>query len=131
MSYIPSELKFTNTHEWVRHEGDGIFTVGITDHAQSLLGDMVFVDLPEIDAATEAGEDCAVAESVKAASDIYAPLSGFVIAINEDLENSPELVNSDPYGDGWLFQLKVEDDGEFADLLDADSYSDLVDEDSD
>ncbi|WP_348637731.1 glycine cleavage system protein GcvH [Photobacterium sp. DA100] len=128
---MPSELKFTNTHEWVRHEGDGIFTVGITDHAQSLLGDMVFVDLPEIDAATEAGEDCAVAESVKAASDIYAPLSGFVIAINEDLENSPELVNSDPYGDGWLFQLKVEDDGEFADLLDADSYSDLVDEDSD
>ncbi|KHT62441.1 glycine cleavage system protein H [Photobacterium gaetbulicola] len=131
MSYIPSELKFTNTHEWVRHEGDGIFTVGITDHAQSLLGDMVFVDLPEIDAATEAGEDCAVAESVKAASDIYAPLSGFVIAINEDLEGSPELVNSDPYGDGWLFQLKVEDDGEFEDLLDADSYSDLVDEDSD
>ncbi|WP_338064705.1 glycine cleavage system protein GcvH [Photobacterium gaetbulicola] len=128
---MPSELKFTNTHEWVRHEGDGIFTVGITDHAQSLLGDMVFVDLPEIDAATEAGEDCAVAESVKAASDIYAPLSGFVIAINEDLEGSPELVNSDPYGDGWLFQLKVEDDGEFADLLDADSYSDLVDEDSD
>ncbi|WP_331435811.1 glycine cleavage system protein GcvH [Photobacterium gaetbulicola] len=128
---MPSELKFTNTHEWVRHEGDGIFTVGITDHAQSLLGDMVFVDLPEIDAATEAGEDCAVAESVKAASDIYAPLSGFVIAINEDLEGSPELVNSDPYGDGWLFQLKVEDDGEFEDLLDADSYSDLVDEDSD
>ncbi|MGF1739009.1 glycine cleavage system protein GcvH [Photobacterium satsumensis] len=131
MSNIPSELKFTNTHEWVRPEGDGVFTVGITDHAQSLLGDMVFVDLPEIDAATDAGEDCAVAESVKAASDIYAPLSGFVIAINEDLESSPELVNSDPYGDGWLFQLKVEDEGEFADLLDADSYADLVDEDSD
>ncbi|WP_428656521.1 glycine cleavage system protein GcvH [Photobacterium satsumensis] len=128
---MPSELKFTNTHEWVRPEGDGVFTVGITDHAQSLLGDMVFVDLPEIDAATDAGEDCAVAESVKAASDIYAPLSGFVIAINEDLESSPELVNSDPYGDGWLFQLKVEDEGEFADLLDADSYADLVDEDSD
>ncbi|MBC7001664.1 glycine cleavage system protein GcvH [Photobacterium sp. BZF1] len=129
MSDIPSELRYTNTHEWVRPEGDGVFTVGLTDHAQSLLGDMVFVDLPEIDAATEAGEDCAVAESVKAASDIYAPLSGFVIAINEDLEGSPELVNSDPYGDGWLFQLKVEDEGEFADLLDADSYTDLVDED--
>ncbi|WP_315902082.1 MULTISPECIES: glycine cleavage system protein GcvH [Photobacterium] len=126
---MPSELRYTNTHEWVRPEGDGVFTVGLTDHAQSLLGDMVFVDLPEIDAATEAGEDCAVAESVKAASDIYAPLSGFVIAINEDLEGSPELVNSDPYGDGWLFQLKVEDEGEFADLLDADSYTDLVDED--
>ena len=131
MSDIPSELKYTNTHEWVRPEGDGVFTVGLTDHAQSLLGDMVFVDLPEIDAATEAGEDCAVAESVKAASDIYAPLSGFVIAINEDLEGSPELVNSDPYGDGWLFQLKVEDEGEFADLLDADGYSDLVDDDDD
>lgn len=131
MSDIPSELKYTNTHEWVRPEGDGVFTIGLTDHAQSLLGDMVFVDLPEIDAATEAGEDCAVAESVKAASDIYAPLSGFVIAINEDLEGSPELVNSDPYGDGWLFQLKVEDEGEFADLLDADGYSDLVDEDDD
>ncbi|PSU32634.1 glycine cleavage system protein H [Photobacterium lutimaris] len=131
MSNIPSELKYTNTHEWVRPEGDGVFTVGITDHAQSLLGDMVFVDLPEIDAATDVGEDCAVAESVKAASDIYAPLSGFVIATNEDLEGSPELVNSDPYGDGWLFQLKVEDEGEFADLLDADSYADLVDEDSD
>ncbi|WP_338069666.1 glycine cleavage system protein GcvH [Photobacterium lutimaris] len=128
---MPSELKYTNTHEWVRPEGDGVFTVGITDHAQSLLGDMVFVDLPEIDAATDVGEDCAVAESVKAASDIYAPLSGFVIATNEDLEGSPELVNSDPYGDGWLFQLKVEDEGEFADLLDADSYADLVDEDSD
>ena len=131
MSDIPSELRYTNTHEWVRPEGDGVFTVGLTDHAQSLLGDMVFVDLPEIDAATEAGEDCAVAESVKAASDIYAPLSGFVIAINEDLEGSPELVNSDPYGDGWLFQLKVEDEGEFADLLDADSYTDLVDDDDD
>ncbi len=128
MSYIPSELKFTNTHEWVRPEGNGVYTVGLTDHAQSMLGDMVFVDLPELDAATEAGEDCAVAESVKAASDVYAPLTGIVVAINEELENSPELLNSDPYGDGWLFQVKVEDEGEFADLLDADNYLDLVDE---
>ncbi|WP_322784259.1 glycine cleavage system protein GcvH [Photobacterium obscurum] len=125
---MPSEMKFTNTHEWVRPEGDGVYTVGITDHAQSMLGDMVFVDLPELDAATDAGEDCAVAESVKAASDIYAPLTGFVAAINEELENSPELVNSDPYGDGWLFQIKVEDESEFADLLDADNYQDLIDE---
>ncbi|WP_332308700.1 MULTISPECIES: glycine cleavage system protein GcvH [Photobacterium] len=125
---MPTELKYTNTHEWVRPEGDGVFTVGITDHAQSLLGDMVFVELPELDAATEAGEDCAVAESVKAASDVYAPLTGFVVAVNEDLENSPELVNSDPYGDGWLFQIKVEDESEFADLLDSDNYLDLVDE---
>nr|WP_299020548.1 glycine cleavage system protein GcvH [uncultured Photobacterium sp.] len=128
MSYIPSELKYTNTHEWVRPEGGGVFTVGLTDHAQSLLGDMVFVDLPELDAATEAGEDCAIAESVKAASDVYAPLTGLVVAVNEDLENSPELLNSDPYGDGWLFQIKVEDESEFADLLDADNYLDLVDE---
>jgi len=128
MSYIPPELKFTNTHEWVRPEGDGVYTVGLTDHAQSMLGDMVFVDLPEVDTATDAGEDCAVAESVKAASDIYAPLTGFVVAINEDLDNSPELVNSDPYGDGWLFQIKVEDESEFADLLDPDNYQDLVDE---
>ncbi|MEJ2764035.1 glycine cleavage system protein GcvH [Photobacterium sp. MCCC 1A19761] len=125
---MPSELKFTNTHEWVRPEGDGIYTVGITDHAQSMLGDMVFVELPEVDSETEAGEDCAVAESVKAASDIYAPLTGYVVAVNEELESSPELVNSDPYGDGWLFQIKVEDDSEFADLLDADNYLDLVDD---
>ncbi|WP_367278171.1 glycine cleavage system protein GcvH [uncultured Photobacterium sp.] len=125
---MPSELKYTNTHEWVRPEGGGVFTVGLTDHAQSLLGDMVFVDLPELDAATEAGEDCAIAESVKAASDVYAPLTGLVVAVNEDLENSPELLNSDPYGDGWLFQIKVEDESEFADLLDADNYLDLVDE---
>lgn len=131
MSYIPSDLKFTNTHEWVRPEGDGIYTVGITDHAQSLLGDMVFVELPEVDAATEAGEDCAVAESVKAASDIYAPLTGFVVAINEELEGAPELVNNDPYGDGWLFQIKVDDESEFEDLLDSDSYMDLVADEDD
>ncbi|MDX1304116.1 glycine cleavage system protein GcvH [Photobacterium sp.] len=128
MSYVPSELKFTNTHEWVRPEGDGVFTVGITDHAQSMLGDMVFVDVPDLDTETEAGEDCAVAESVKAATDVYAPLTGVVIAVNEDLDSSPELVNSDPYGDGWLFQIKAEDEGEFEDLLDAESYQDLVDE---
>ena len=128
MSYVPSELKFTNTHEWVRPEGDGVFTVGITDHAQSMLGDMVFVDVPDLDTDTEAGEDCAVAESVKAATDVYAPLTGVVIAVNEDLENSPELVNSDPYGDGWLFQIKAEDEGEFEDLLDAEGYQDLVEE---
>ncbi|MFC1507914.1 glycine cleavage system protein GcvH [Pseudomonadota bacterium] len=128
MSYVPSELKFTNTHEWVRPEGDGVFTVGITDHAQSMLGDMVFVDVPDMDTDTEAGEDCAVAESVKAATDVYAPLTGVVIAVNEDVESSPELVNSDPYGDGWLFQIKAEDEAEFEDLLDAESYQALVDE---
>ncbi|MGF1693574.1 glycine cleavage system protein GcvH [Photobacterium kagoshimensis] len=128
MSYVPTELLFTNTHEWIRDEGDGVYTIGLTDHAQSLLGDMVFVDLPEVDAATDAGEECAVAESVKAASDIYAPLTGIVIDTNEDLEGSPELVNSDPYGDGWLFKVKCDDEGELDELIDAERYQDLIDE---
>ncbi|CAG21431.1 glycine cleavage system protein GcvH [Photobacterium profundum] len=128
MSYVPSELRFSNTHEWVRSEGDGIYTVGITDHAQALLGDMVFIDVPDVDSDTEVGEDCAVAESVKAASDIYAPLTGVVVAVNEELSDSPERVNSDPYGDGWLFQIKAEDEGEFDDLLDPEGYQDLIDE---
>lgn len=122
MSYVPSELKFTHTHEWLRDEGDGIYTIGISEHAQSLLGDMVFIDLPEIDTATDAGEECAVIESVKAASDIYAPLTGVVIAINEELDGAPELVNSDPYGDGWLFKIKLADDNELNELLDAEDY---------
>ncbi|MEH6530381.1 MAG: glycine cleavage system protein GcvH [Photobacterium frigidiphilum] len=128
MSYVPSELRFSNTHEWVRSEGDGIYTVGITDHAQALLGDMVFIDVPDVDSDTEVGEDCAVAESVKAASDIYAPLTGVVVAVNEELSDSPERVNSDPYGDGWLFQIKAEDEGEFDDLLDPEGYQSLIDE---
>ena len=128
MSNVPSELRYTESHEWIDVEDDGSARIGITDHAQSMLGDMVFVELPEVDAATEAGEDCAVAESVKAASDIYAPLTGYVVAVNEELESSPELVNTDPYGDGWLFQIKAEDESEVADLLDADNYLDLVDE---
>lgn len=128
MSYVPSELRFSNTHEWIRSEGDGIYTVGITDHAQALLGDMVFIDVPDVDSDTEVGEDCAVAESVKAASDIYAPLTGVVVAVNEELSDSPELVNSDPYGDGWLFQIKAEDEGEFDDLLGPEGYQSLIDE---
>ncbi|KDM92642.1 glycine cleavage system protein GcvH [Photobacterium galatheae] len=128
MSHIPSELKYTNTHEWVRPDGDGVYTVGISDHAQELLGDMVFVDLPDVDSTTEAGDECAVAESVKAASDVYAPLSGVIIAINEDLELAPELVNNDPYGDGWLFQIKADDESELDELLDAATYQELTQE---
>ncbi|MCE1695165.1 glycine cleavage system protein GcvH, partial [Enterobacter hormaechei] len=94
MSHVPTELKYTESHEWVRAEGNGEYTVGITEHAQNLLGDMVFVDLPEIDTEVNSGDDCAVVESVKAASDIYAPLSGHIIAVNPELESSPELVNS-------------------------------------
>ncbi|HIF9122020.1 TPA: glycine cleavage system protein GcvH [Photobacterium damselae] len=128
---MPSDLKFTHSHEWVRDEGNGIYTIGITDHAQSLLGDMVFIDLPELEDELEAGDDCAVVESVKSASDIYAPLTGVVVAINEDLDGGPGLVNSDPYGDGWLFQLQVEDDIELGELLDGEDYLETIADDDD
>lgn len=129
MSNIPSELKYASSHEWVRDEGDGTFTVGISEHAQELLGDMVFVELPEVGDEVDAGEDCAVAESVKAASDIYAPISGEIVAINEDLEDAPETVNNDAYGDGWLFRIKASDESELENLLDAEGYANTIDED--
>ncbi|TLU67385.1 glycine cleavage system protein GcvH [Thalassotalea litorea] len=129
MSNIPSELKYASSHEWVRNEGDGTVTVGITEHAQELLGDMVFVELPEVGDQISTGDDVAVAESVKAASDIYAPVSGEVVGINEDLEDSPELVNSDAFGDGWMFRVKLDDASELDALLDAEGYQNVVDED--
>ncbi|WP_350606868.1 glycine cleavage system protein GcvH [Pseudoalteromonas sp. MER144-MNA-CIBAN-0113] len=129
MSNIPSELKYAPSHEWVRNEGDGTYTVGISEHAQELLGDMVFVELPEVGDEVDAGEDCAVAESVKAASDIYAPISGEVVAINEELEDSPETVNNDAYGDGWLFRIKASEESELDNLLDAEGYAHTIDED--
>ena len=128
MSNVPTELKYASSHEWVRAEGNGVYTVGIPEHAQELLGDMVFVDLPEVGRTVAAGEDCAVAESVKAASDIYAPISGEIVAVNAELESSPELVNSEPYGDGFLFQIKASDEGELANLLDAAAYQASIDE---
>ncbi|MBY5993589.1 glycine cleavage system protein GcvH [Ferrimonas balearica] len=128
MSNIPSELKFTNSHEWIRAEGDGTYTIGISEHAQELLGDMVFVELPDVGDEVNAGEDCAVAESVKAASDVYSPLTGEVVAVNEELEDSPEQVNSDPYGDGWLFRIKASDESELTALLDAEGYQAVIDE---
>lgn len=128
MSNIPSELRYAPTHEWVRNEGDGIYTIGITEHAQELLGDMVFIELPDIGDIVSAGEDVAVAESVKAASDVYAPITGEVVAINEELEDSPELVNSDAFGDGWLFTVKAEDESEVEDLLDAEGYADSIED---
>ncbi|WP_345886684.1 glycine cleavage system protein GcvH [Shewanella algae] len=128
MSNIPSELKYASSHEWIRKEEDGSYTVGITEHAQELLGDMVFVELPEVGDTVSASEDCAVAESVKAASDIYAPLSGEVIAINEALEDSPELVNSDAFGDGWFFRIIPSDLSELDNLLDAEGYQAVIDE---
>lgn len=128
MSNVPADLKYASSHEWVRSEGNGIYTVGITEHAQELLGDMVFVDLPEVGREVAAGEDCAVAESVKAASDIYSPISGEIVAVNGELEGSPELVNSEPYGAGFLFQIKASDDAELANLLDAEAYSASIEE---
>ncbi|CAI1847587.1 Glycine cleavage system H protein [Serratia quinivorans] len=128
MSNVPTELKYASSHEWVRDAGNGEYVVGITEHAQELLGDMVFVDLPEAGREVAAGEDCAVAESVKAASDIYAPISGEIIAANDALESSPELVNSDPYGEGWLFRIKASDTAELGNLLDAGAYQASIDE---
>jgi glycine cleavage system H protein len=129
MSNIPSELKYATTHEWVREEENGIVTVGITEHAQDLLGDMVFVELPDVGDNVSTGDDICVAESVKAASDIYAPVTGEVVEVNEELEDAPELVNSDAYGGGWLFKIKIEDASELANLLDAEGYATSIDED--
>lgn len=128
MSNIPQSLKYCTSHEWVRQETDGSVTVGITEHAQQLLGDMVFVDLPEVGAQFNAGDDCAVAESVKAASDIYAPLSGEILAVNDGLNDRPELVNSAPYTDGWLFRIKPAELSELDQLLDATAYQATIDE---
>lgn len=122
MSEIPGDLKYTKTHEWVRINDDNTLTVGISDHAQDLLGDMVFVELPETEATYTAGDDCAVVESVKAASDIYSPVSGEVIEINESLTDAPELVNKDPYGDGWIFKMRPEDSGEVDGLMGPGDY---------
>jgi len=128
MSNVPGELKYSKEHEWLRQEADGSYTVGITEHAQELLGDMVFVDLPEVGATVSAGDDCAVAESVKAASDIYAPIGGEIVAVNDALSDSPELVNSEPYTAGWIFKIKASDEAEVAALLDATAYTALLDE---
>ncbi len=128
MSNIPTDLKYATSHEWIRAEGNGVFTVGITEHAQDLLGDMVFVELPEVGDNVAQGDDCAVAESVKAASDIYAPISGEIVAVNDVLNDSPELVNSAPYGEGWMFQIKASDESEVAGLLDAAGYKNAIEE---
>jgi glycine cleavage system H protein len=126
MSEIPSDLKYASTHEWARMEDDGTVTVGITDHAQDSLGDVVFVELPEMDATIATGDEAGVVESVKAASDIYAPIAGTVVAVNSALDDAPETVNSDPYGDGWFFRLRPADAGEIDGLLDADGYGEVA-----
>ena len=125
MSEVPLELGYAATHEWAKQDEEGLIVVGISDHAQDALGDIVYVELPEVGQQIVAGEEAGVVESVKAASDIYAPVSGGVEEINEALEDSPETVNQDPYGDGWFFKLKVNDERELDDLLDADAYQEL------
>lgn len=127
-SNIPTELLYTSSHEWLRKEADGSYTIGITDHAQELLGDMVFIELPDMDSTVNAGEETAVAESVKAASDIFSPITGKVIAINEELDESPELVNSGAFDDGWLFRVMPSNTDEIANLLNAEAYQNVIDE---
>jgi len=122
MSNIPSHLYYTEAHEWVSPDGDGSARIGISDHAQEALGDLVFVELPVVGDEISQGDPCAVVESVKAASDIYAPVSGKVTAINEDLDADPAIINSDPYDDGWLFELELIDDTELDGLLSAEAY---------
>lgn len=123
MSNIPADLKYVASHEWIRTEADGTVTIGITDFAQEQLGDVVFVELPEVGTEVEAEQDIAVVESVKAASDIYAPLAGKIIAVNETLTDAPEKVNEDPYGDAWFFKMELADSSELDSLMDADAYA--------
>lgn len=128
MSNVPNELKYISSHEWIREEDDGSVTIGITDHAQELLGDVVYVELPEVDSEVALEDEIAVVESVKAASDIYAPLSGTIIAINESLEESPEIVNSSPYDDGWMFKMQPSEPSELDGLIDAESYQNEIED---
>lgn len=126
MVEFPGELYYSKNHEWVRKESDGTFTVGITNYAQEQLGDLVFVELPEMNAHVDAGAEVAVVESVKTAASVYSLLTGKVIEINNTLENKPEIINYDPYGDGWLYRIIADDEGELNDLLGADSYQRLI-----
>lgn len=127
---IPERLKYARSHEWISEAEEGVVTVGITDFAQDQLGDVVFVELPRVGTRVSAGDPTAVVESVKTASDIYAPLDGEVVEVNEALEKAPEAINEDPYGSGWLFRLSVDDEAGRADLLDAAAYRAVAEEES-
>ncbi len=126
MSDIPKDLRYTESHEWLELQDDGNWRVGITDHAQSQLGELVFVELPEVETDVGSGDACGVVESVKAASDIYAPITGSITAINDSLEDEPDLINTDCYGDGWLFETSSTDDAQLDELMDAEQYADLI-----
>ncbi len=131
MKEIPGDLKFLKSHEWARVEDDGSVVVGISDHAQSLLGDLVYVEVPTVGDEVEAGAGCAVVESVKAASDVYSPVSGRIIKVNEALADAPEMINADAYGDGWIFVVKPSAPAELDELLTPDEYAELIDSNAD
>ena len=131
MKEIPGDLMFLKSHEWARVEDNGTATIGISDHAQSLLGDLVYVELPNVGDMAQAGTAAAVVESVKAASDVYSPLSGEIFAVNESLADRPETINEDAYGDGWIFVVKISDRNELEEMLDPDAYAEIVDSEDD
>lgn len=130
MSEIPTELRYAASHEWARLEEDGTVTIGISDHAQDALGDVVYVEHPEVGQPVAAQSEAGVVESVKAASDIYAPITGTVVAVNETLEDTPELVNQDPYGDGWFFRVEPDNAADLAELLDSEAYAEVCEADA-
>lgn len=126
MAQLPEEMKYSNTHTWSELQDDGSVKVGITDYAQQELGDIVFVELPETERTYAVGEECAVVESVKSASDLYCPINGEVIAVNESLQDNPETINEDPYGGGWIFRLQPADEAELGELMDAAAYEEYI-----
>ena len=126
MSELPGDLLYTNDHEWLRREGDGSVTVGITEHAATSLGDLVYVELPEVGQDVDVGGEMAVVESVKAASDVYAPIAGSIAAVNDDLADEPEKINADPYGDGWMIKAEISNLADLNELLDVNSYKTLI-----
>ena len=128
MSEIPGDLKFLKSHEWARVEGSGRVTIGISDHAQGLLGDLVYVELPQVGDRVEAGTAAAVVESVKAASDVYSPLTGVVVEVNSDLADKPETINEDAYGEGWIFVIEAEDSDQLNELIGPDDYAELLED---
>jgi glycine cleavage system H protein len=129
MSYVPDNLKYTESHEWIETLSNGNIRVGISEHAQSALGDIVFVEVPELDSYAS-GDECAVVESVKTASDIYTPVTGTIVAVNDALEDTPELINESPYDDGWIFEMEVDNDDELADLKTAEEYRNSIEDEA-
>lgn len=130
MSNVPGQLRYSKSHEWIKHDEGNTFIVGISDHAQALLGDLVYVELPEVGRELNIGEECCVVESVKAASDVYSPVSGIIVEINESLLDNPEKINQEPYDNGWLFKLEVADTDEIDNLLSSNEYAEMITEEA-